>query len=435
MRKGLYLLLALMMLLSATCCSPITAVEGDDTEELPVASLSQHKDTDWMASIDTDTYPYHGKESLTVYKQGEAVLSHDGVKYRVTEQGKTCLLEKDLYASPWDEAPAMTLNAGEIQVVGTDETIHIKVVSDPLGIFRGFSTEDLTLPLNRYYQPGQYFAPTPRYFGAAPHFQQGTKWYERAGHRTGENSIVYYTNCIVQAEADGTVRGTIQVTHEAAKEECALLWASDAGALVRPDGELLYYGGLLQLDRFDDRDRRTQYVMEANYDPHRLSVGHMLLLYKSIHETDPRDVLGRGQHQIIADLTADGWTYEPLSLPWGEYLDYGELFLKLTRDGEMLLIYLELNIASRYGDWDYTPAYILISADGTLKSWGGFKPGDHTLADKYKASAPFPFPDRGLTGLKEDDAVLPLDDGRLLVTYWTHEGGEVEDFILLDPRG
>ena len=62
-------------------------------------------------------------------------------------------------------------------------------------------------------------------------------------------------------------------------------------------------------------------------------------------------------------------------------------------------------------------------------------PGAHALADRYKVSDPFPFTDKGLWGLMEDDDVLPLDDGRILVTYSGHESGEVQSFIILDPRG
>ena len=132
MRKGLSLLLALALLLSA---AGYAAAEGETADALPVVSLSQHTNTKWFRTIDTDTCPYYCEESLTVYKKGEVVLNHDGVRYRVVEQGQTCLLEKDMFASPWDEEPAMTLNAGEIQVVGTDGTVRIRVVTDPLGIF------------------------------------------------------------------------------------------------------------------------------------------------------------------------------------------------------------------------------------------------------------------------------------------------------------
>ena len=434
MRKSFCIALACLFLLCAVGCAPVRAEDADPAEVLPAVSLAAHKSTQWSRYIDTDADPYYVEESLTVYKQGEAILRHDGVRYRVREEGGVCFLEKDLYAAPWDQEPAVTLDAGKIRVVGTDSEVHIQIVADPLGIFAGFSPEDLGLPLN-WYQPGQYWGSSPRYFGGAPHFQQRTEWYERAGHRTVEGSVVYYTNCTLQAAADGTVRGTVQVTHEAAKEGCALLWASDAGALVRPDGELLYYGGLLGSERSSERNSCVQYALKADYDPHCLSVGGSLILYKSMYMSEPDNVLGRSQHQIIADYTDAGWTHEPLSLPWGEYLDYGELFIKLTKDGKMLLIYLDEDIGGRYGREWYALAYVLIGADGVLESWGGFKPGDHTLADKYKVSDPFPFADKGIYGLMEDDDVLILDDGRILVTYSGHESGEVQSFIILDPRG
>jgi hypothetical protein len=100
----------------------------------------------------------------------------------------------------------------------------------------------------------------------------------------------------------------------------------------------------------------------------------------------------------------------------------------------MLLIYLDWDIAGRFADEWFAYAYVLIGADGKLESWGGQKPGDHTLADSYKLSDVFPF-NSGLWGLMEDDRILLLDDGRILVTYEGHESGEVLAFIIFDPRG
>ena len=255
--------------------------------------------------------------------------------------------------------------------------------------------------------------------------------------------IVYYTNCCVETAADCTVRGTIQVTHESAEEDCMLLWASDAGALVRPDGELLYYGARAWMSWFE-RDDCAEYILKANYDPLHLSVGNMLILYRGTDNTEPREVIGRSRSEIIADFTADGWTYEPLSLSWGEgddeedeedELGYGYLFIKLKKDGKLLLIYLDEDIIGRFANEWFAYAYVLIGADGKLESWGGMKPGDHTLADSYKLSDPFPYELRGLWGIAEDDNVLLLDDGRIFVTYEGHESGIILDFIIFDPRG
>jgi hypothetical protein len=443
MKKQLCALLALILLFCAAACGGGAATDepkepmGKPVESLSAFSISENLNTAWYKSVDTDTYPYYCNEELYVYEGGEAILTHDGVWYRLVETGETCRLEKDLYASPFDETPAQTLDAGEVRLLADGAKVCVEVLSDPLGIFEGFPPEDLSLSLNQSRHPTRYYAHTPHASGHAPHFQPETGWYERAGHRKTNGGSVYYTNCRVTARADGTVRGTVQVTDESQEEDCVLLWAGDAGALVRPDGELLYYGKRMWLSRFE-RDDCAEYVLKANYDPLHLSVGNMLILYRGTDSTEPRDVIGRSRAEIIDDFTADGWTHEPLSMSWGEGDDdndnYGELFIKLTKDGRMLLIYLDWDIVGRFADEWFAYAYVLIGADGTLESWGGQKPGDHTLADSYKLSDEFPF-NGGLWGLWEDDRVLLLDDGRIFVTYEGHESGKVLDFIIFDPRG
>ena len=443
MKKTLCALLALILVFCTAACGGGAATDepkeptGKPVESLSAFSISENLNTAWYKSVDTDTYPYYCNEKLDVYEGGEATLTHDGVRYRLVETGETFRLEKDLYASPLDETPAQTLDAGEVRLLADGAKVCVEVLSDPLGIFEGFPPEDLSLSLNQSWHPTRYYAHTPHASGQAPHFQPGTEWYERAGHRKTNGGFVYYTNCRVTARADGTVRGTVQVTNESQEEDCVLLWAGDAGALTRPDGELLYYGARVWTSRYE-RDDCSEYNLKANYDPLHLSVGSMLVLYRGTDGTEPREVIGRSRSEIIADFTADGWTHEPLSMSWGEGDDdndnYGELFIKLTKDGRMLLIYLDWDIAGRFADEWFAYAYVLIGADGKLESWGGQKPGDHTLADSYKLSDVFPF-NSGLWGLMEDDRILLLDDGRILVTYEGHESGEVLAFIIFDPRG
>lgn len=431
MRKLFCVLLVSIILFCGVGCGDRLQFEEPSSAFL----LSENRGTAWRKSADIQMGPYFCYEELDVYEGGEATLTHDNVVYRLVETGKTFRLEKDLYASPFDETPAQTLDAGEVRLRGDGAKVRVEVLSDPLGIFAGFAPEELVLPLSEYWHPSRYHPHTPHYTGVAPHFQPGTGWYERAGHRKANGGIVYYTNCNVVTEADGTVRGTVQVTDESQKEDCVLLWAGDAGALVRPDGELLYYGGRMQLSRFE-RDDCAEYVLKANYDPLHLSVSSMLILYRGTGSTEPRKVIGRSRSEILADFTADGWTYEPLTTKEDEDddYDYGELFVKLTKDSKMLLIYLDEDIVGRFADEWYALAYVLIGADGKLESWGGQKPGDHTLADGYKLSDPFPF-GGGLWGLMEDDEVFLLDDGRILITYVGHESRKVGGFIIFDPRG
>ena len=417
-----------------TTAEPTAEPEPTDesTEAVYLFSFADNRGTAWMRSIDTRTYPYHTDEQLMIDRTGEAILTHDDVRYRVTENGETWLLEKDLYASPEDSKPTLTLNAGEVRLLEVGAALRIQVLSDPLGVFAGFSPEDLTLSQAQYYG-SEWESDAPCDFGTAPHFQQGTTWLERAMHRMGSGTLVGYSNCTLKAEADGTVRGTVRETYEATAWDCAMLWASDAAALVDADGELLFYGGYLQRSEDDAHDNCAEFALKANYDPFELSVGNALILYKLVYYLEPENILGRNRYQLIAEFVADGWTHEPLSMHWGEETDYAERFVKLTKDGRMLLVYLEWEVG-RFGVEWYALAYVLIGADGSLESWGGQRPGDHALADAYRIGDAFPFPSTGLGGLAEDDAVLLLDDGRVLVTYSGHFEGGVEDFIVFDPR-
>ena len=110
--------------------------------------------------------------------------------------------------------------------------------------------------------------------------------------------------------------------------------------------------------------------------------------------------------------------------------DYGEDFLKLTKDGRMLLIYLDGLYTYSQGAF----AYVLLDADGKLESWGGFKPFDHTLFDGHDVKDALTHMNGALWGLAEDDDIYLLDDGRILVTYSGHESGELLASVIFDPR-
>ena len=456
MKKTLCALLALILICGAVGCGageqssgqqaePGSVTETEPTEkpetEEPFAGqpfvLSEHLDTIWYSRyVGIDEEPYFFQESLSVYEDGEAALTHDRVDYRLKDNGGTFLLEKDLYASPFETEPCLTLAAGEIRLLTDGETVRFEVVSDPLGIFDGFDPQNAVLTQQMYF--GKPWKPykkqdTPREFGTDPQFQPQTEWVEGGPHLEENGGLDYYVNCALKTEADGTVKGYIRRAPEAENEDCVLLWAPDAAALVRPDdAELLFYGGVTgDRDWYETGDCRT-YGIKACYDPYALKVGNKLLLKKKGMSLNPEPeyVLGYGQYEIEARFTENGWTSEPLSMKWDEDYDdedYGELFLKLTKDGRMLLIYL---------DGIYAYVYVLLDADGRLESWGGCKPLDHTVADACVQTKEFPdaFSEIGLWGLWEDDRVLLLDDGRILVTYLHHETWSVLASVIFDPR-
>ena len=455
MKKTLCALLALILICSAVGCGTGEQPSGQQAEPGSIAEteptetetgepfegqpfmLSDHLNTSWNSRyVGIDEEPYFFQESLSVYGDGDATLTHDRVDYRLKDNGGTYLLEKDLYASPFETEPCLTLAAGEIRLLTDGETVRFEVVSDPLGVFDGFDSQNVVLKQHMYFgEPwkpykGQY---TPRISGTDLQFQPRTEWIAGGPHAEENGGLCYYGNCVLKTEADGTVKGYIRRTSEAEREDCLLLWAPDAAALVRPDdAELLYYGGVTGDREWDETENCRTYGIKACYDPYALKVGNKLLLEKKGMSLNPEPeyVLGYGRYEIEARFTENGWTSEPLSMKWDEddEDDYGEDFLKLTKDGRMLLIYL---------DYTYSQgafAYVLLDADGKLESWGGFKPFDHTLFDGHDVKDALTHMNGALWGLAEDDDIYLLDDGRILVTYSGHESGELLASVIFDPR-
>lgn len=457
MKKTLCALLALILICGAVGCGAGEQPSGQQAEPGSIAGteptetetgepfagqpfvLSEHLDTSWNSRyVGIDEEPYFFQESLSVYGDGDATLTHDRVDYRLKDNGGTYLLEKDLYASPFETEPCLTLAAGEIRLLTDGETVRFEVVSDPLGVFRGFDPQNVVLKQHMYFgEPwkpykGQY---TPRISGTDLLFQPRTEWIAGGPHAEENGGLCYYGNCVLKTEADGTVKGYIRRTSEAEREDCVLLWAPDAAALVLPDdAELLYYGGITGDREWDETENCRTYGIKACYDPYALKVGNKLLLEKKGMSLNPEPeyVLGYGRYEIEARFTENGWTSEPLSMKWNEddEDDYGELFLKLTKDGRMLLIYMDGLYTYSQGAF----AYVLLDADGKLESWGGFKPFDHTLFDGHDVKDALTHMNGALWGLAEDDDIYLLDDGRILVTYSGHESGELLASVIFDPR-
>lgn len=395
----------------------------NEGETLPAFAPAEHKGAFFAARVAVDEEPYYIAETLSVAKDGSAALTHDGVTYRLIPDGGALRLEKDLYAAPFDSAPARTLDAGTVRLCGDGGKVNIEVAADPLGIFADFG-ELPTLSAISDDLRAQYAETASENEGFAPPFQPNTEWLESAAHPM-DDGFVWFGNIGLHVNADSSVSGTMRETVFSEAEDCALLWASDAAALVRPDGELLFYGAEIKGE--EERDRCVRYVLRANYDPHALGTGQRLTLNKTIgFANSPEAVMGRSALQILADFAESGWTRELLQ--GGEEYGYDDLLLRLTKDGRTLLIYLGQGY--RYGSERYAYAYVLTDAAGKLESWGGTRPGDHTRLDGFRKKDRFPFETAGFCGLGEDDNVLLLDDGTALVTYWD-ESGKLESFEVL----
>jgi hypothetical protein len=410
--------------------------EPEPAQELPLFDPSAYPSSQWYMPVVSNDLPYVYSNRLTVFEDGSLQLTIDLVDYRLIKDGDAFRLEKDFYATPLDPMPARTLDAGTVcfreLTLGGQTLVRVEAVQNPLNVFSNDPRDlyDMTAMRNPYIYRD---ADTPQAWGYAPQMQPNTEWIERERHPLGDGYVVYGNSDVTVAQ-NGAVSGYIKVAHEAEREDCVLLWAPDAGALVRPgeNGELLYFGGLAH-DPEETREQTVHYALRANYDPYDLSTGRKLVLIKINYGPDPASVLGREKNHIVEAFTEDGWTNEPLSMKWGEYADYGELFLKLTKDGRMLLIYLDEDFGI-YDHEEYAAAYLLFDATGTLESWGGFKPFDHTLFDGHDLKDALTHVNGVLPGLAEDDDIYLLDDGRILVTSSGHESGELLDSVIFDPR-
>ena len=409
--------------------------EPEPVQELPLFDPSAYPNSQWYMPVVSNDPPYVYSNRLTVFEDGSLQLTIDRVDYRLKKDGDAFRLEKDLYATPLDPTPVRTLDAGTVRfrelTLGGQTLVRVEAVQNSLNVFSNDPRDlyDMTARQDPYIYRT---ADTPQAWGYAPEMQPNTEWIERERHPLGDGYVVY-GNCDVTVAPNGAASGYVKVTYEAEREDCVLLWAPDAGALVRPgeNGELLYFGGLAH-DPEETREQTVHYTLRANYDPYDLSTGRKLVLIKINYGPDPTSVLGREKNHIVEAFTEDGWKSEPLSMKWDED-DYGELFLKLTKDGRMLLIYLNESFGI-YDDEEYAAAYLLFDASGTLESWGGFKPFDHTLFDGHDLKDALTHVNGALYGFGDDDDIYLLDDGRILVASWGHESRKLEDSIFFDPR-
>lgn len=387
-----------------------------------------HKGTLWERVVAVDK----GRDSsdheyLSVFEDGEMQLKHDGVVYRVVRNGEGLHLEKDMYTSPFDTEPALTLQAGEVRLSVSGETLRVEALTDPLGVFANFPAEDLLLA----FQPGRNMEKSV-YTGASqgqdPHFQPYTEWYSSGGAENGE---AFTTQIWFKTSSEGTISGELRFHYSSPMEKCELLWAGDAGAIVRTESRELLFFGSRAYGSWGDPEDYLRYSLVPRYDPCGLAAGHYFSMIKQryIDSREPADILGMDMYTVKGRLNEAGWTEEPLSVKWseiysGEY-DYGRLLMKFTKDGRMLVTYKNFD--------EFVIAYVLIGPEGECESWGGERPGDHTLAEAFRPGDKDPF-EGGFDGLFEDDWIRLLDDGRVFIVDYSYEWDEILTSFIYDPK-
>lgn len=384
-------------------------------------SLRDEKNTEWSNDAGV---------RLMIYKDGAAYLFTANEVFTMEAGGDGFLLKNELYRTPFDTEPAMTLLAGTVRILRDGDTVTLEVTDDPLGAlaFDGLDGAVLTKePYTPYRFPNFNFFSLP--------LEPGTEWF--CYFDTGSHRYAILETTIGE---DGAMTGTLTMPDSAA-QPCALLGNENGFALVDESGDepkLLFYGELTQVDdiRMDEvRYRLARLGLDPIYDALDLCAMDRFELWreKTLGE-DLRYMLGRSLDSVILALIRDGWTDTTEELS-ERYPFVEEWFVWLTKDGQTLLIHCGSDYASPYEAWqDYADAFVLYGTDGAVLSWSGSKPIDHGIADGHKLRKGVYFdPGTGVFSMDvgEDEYAYFLDDGRIAVETTEHEGGGDADFEII----
>ena len=375
-------------------------------------SLKAQKNTEWSDDAGL---------RLMIYEDGAAYLFTANEVFALRESGDRFLLELSLYRTPFDAEPCLVLPAGAVRLLRDGSMVQVQVADDPLGVL-AFDGLDGMVLTKQPYTPYRY--PNFNFFSGP--LEPGTDWF--CYFNTGDHRYAILKMAIGE---DGAMTGTLAMP-DGRKMNCILLGNEGGYALADESGdapELLFFGERTQVDdmRWDGiRYRLARLGLMPVQDYLNLcAVDRFELWREKTQGEDLRYMLGRNLDSVILSLLRDGWTDTTQELS-ESYPFVEEWFVRLTKDGQTLLIHCGSDYASPYEAWqNYPDAYVLYGADGAVLSWSGSKPIDHGLADAYKLRKGVYF-DAG-TGaygmvVGEDSGAYFLDDGRIAVETSEHLG-------------
>ncbi len=387
-------------------------------------SLTKAKDTGW--SNDDGV-------RLVIYDDGAYLFTGDQI-FALTEKDGAFALEARLYRTPFDEEPAMVLPAGTVRILRDGTQVKLEVADDPANILAyadldgAVLTKEQDVPY-RYSSFNFFFGP----------LEPGTEWF--CYFNMGEHRYAILKTAIGE---DGAMSGTLTMPDGTART-CALLGNENSFALVDVSGEapqLLFFGERTRVDStYTDGERYqlARLILEPICDPLDLTALDRFELWREkTGGDDLRYILGRNLDSLILAFIRDGWTQTTETLSESSPLAEG-WFVRLTKDGQTLLIYYGSDAATPYEAWqNYADAYVLYGPDGTVLSWSGSKPIDHSIADGYKLRKGVDFDaGAGARGMivGEDSYAYFLDDGCIAMVSVEHlgEGDAAFEIIRVIP--
>lgn len=364
------------------------------SEQVPFL-ISEHRDTVWADTV----------QQLEIDPGGQATMRFDGCWMTLTQtEDNTCLLTAELSENRYSP-PVYGLRVAKLFLFSDGTSVRAEITEDPCGVFSELNGSDLLFSyLETYREHHPYRSPSV-YPSHLPGEQPNTDW--RMWVNIGEKEDLL----LLHSDENGLVRGTWEhgIVRDGGKTPsesvtpCALLINGTTAAIVTYDedgyGEALLFGKIVDANFYNEKAYNYSslrlhpvYCIFGTPTPVWRYGGQKPDALWIIREKngdsiwgDPYNVLHDGDYtlvmgvdQIIADyyLTRSGWT------PVGEQEDYQTLRV-YERDGEVLAIVFD-EADSDFGLSYCAVGYVSYDPDGSVKTWGGLRPLDHTIVDQYE---------------------------------------------------
>ncbi len=385
MKRILCAVFALLLLCGCGSASTETTVRAEAVPFL----LSEHCDTVWADAV----------QQLEIDPDGQATMRFNGFWMALTQaEDNACALTVELSENRYSP-PVYGLRVAKLFLFSDGTSVRAKIAEDPYGVFSELNGDDLRFShLETYREHHPYRGPS-LYPSDNPGEQPNTDW--KMWVNIGEKDDLL----LLHSDENGLVRGTWEhgIVRDGGKTPsesvtpCALLTNRTAAAIVTYGedgyGEVLLFGKNVGADYYNEKAYnysslrlRPAYCAFGTAMPKawygNTETGVLWITrdeeayYAMSEKGDYTSVMG--VDQIVADyyLTRGGWT------PVGEQENY-DILRMYQKDGEVLAIVFD-EAETDFGLSYCAVGYVGYNPDGSVKSWGGLKPFDHTLVDQYE---------------------------------------------------
>lgn len=388
MKRILCAAFALLLLFGCGSASTETATRSDEVPFL----LSEHRDTVWADTV----------QQLEINPDGHATMRFNGFWMTLTQtEDNVCALTVELSENLYSP-PVYGLRVAKLFLFSDGTSVRAKIGEDPYGVFSELNGADLQFSYLETYREHHPYRWPSLYPSDQPGEQPNTDW--QIWVNVGEKDDLL----LLHSDENGLVRGTWEhgIVYDGGKTPsesvtpCALLTNRTVAAIVAYGedgyGELLLFGKNVGANYYNEEAYnysslrlRPEYCAFGTPTPKawygNTETGVLWMVRGASGRGDPYDVLNDGDYtlvmgvdQIVADyyLTRSGWS------PVGEQKDY-QILRVYQKDGEVLAIVFA-EAETDFGLSYCAVGYVGYSPDGSVKSWGGLKPLDHTLVDQYE---------------------------------------------------